>query len=282
MTVLDLWFTEELHSDWRTSVKVTDTLASVQSPYQHIDVLQTEGHGRMLVIDGKIQACELDEFVYHEMLTHLPLLTHKAPRRVLVIGGGDGGTMREVMRHPSVEKGILAEIDQVVIDLCQEWMPTLGAGLTSSPRLEVAARDASEYIREVKDLDAILVDSSDPEGPSERLFTVEFYRELAAALAPGGIISFQAGSPFFYQEQISRMYRDLKQVFEHVRPYLVPIPTYPSGTWCLMTASSTLDPLAVAPAELERRMQQRGIKETRFYTPYTHLGSLALPPFLKL
>jgi spermidine synthase len=278
--VLDHWYTEQLEHHWRTAVRVTAELANVQSEYQHIEIFETDTHGRMLVIDGKIQACELDEFVYHEMLAHVPLLTHPDPKRVLVVGGGDGGTMREVLRHPSVQEGTLAEIDQQVIDLCKRFMPTLAAGLAPSERLKFMTGDASVYIREVRDLDVILVDSSDPVGPSEALFTETFYRELKVAMAADGIVSFQAGTPFFYGDQVRKMYHDLKRVFTHVRPYLVPIPTYPSGTWCLMTASDALDPLAVSVEQLAERVGQRSITGTRYYTPQTHHGSLAIPPFL--
>lgn len=274
------WFCEELKGQWRQSLPIGPALVDQKSDFQHIQVFETEGFGRMLVLDGKVQCTERDEFTYHEMLTHVPLLTHPNPETVVVVGGGDGGTMREVLRHPSVTKGTLVEIDPQVMDVARQWLPTMAAGLQPGPRLEVVARDAAEVIGSLTPQDVILVDSSDPEGPSEVLFSGEFFQSLKAALKPDGIIALQAGSPFFFGPQIAAARRELEKVFRYVRPYMVAIPTYPGGTWCLIAASDTHDPQALGLEELRSRRQARGL-ELRYYSPEVHLGSMALPEFVR-
>lgn len=273
---MDLWFTEDYHDGWQLSVRVDRVLATETSRYQRIDVLQTRDFGKMLVIDGRVQACELDEFVYHEMIVHPALLCHENPRRVLVAGGGDGGSMREVMKHPTIETGYLVEIDERVIELCREHMPNLA---TKDPRIVDHPADAAEFLNQVNDLDMIVVDSSDPVGPAEALFSKTFYNNLKKALAPQGMVTLQAGSPFFYKEQIRQMIDDLKTIFPVVRPYNIPMPTYPSGTWTLVAASTDLDPACVPQKELERRLRERTLK-TRYYSPAVHHGSMSLPPFM--
>lgn len=258
------WFVEE-YAGWRQGVRVERELAAAQTPFQKVEMLETSDLGRLLVIDGKTQVCELDEFVYHEMLAHPPLLAHPAPRRVMVLGGGDGGTVREVLKH-DVEEVRLIEIDPFVVKVCQEWMPAVFPA--RDPRLTVVNRDAAEEIREARGIDAILVDSSDPEGPSERLFTEAFFRELAQALAPGGVVALQAGSPFLARQQVDSVRAELAKVFRIVRPYLIPVPTYPGGTWTLVAASNEVDVLKRREASFE----------TRYYHPTV---SLTLPPFLQ-
>lgn len=275
---MDLWFEESMPEGWGLKVRVERTLESVQSQFQKIDLFATSGMGKMLVIDGKVQLCELDEFTYHEMIAHVPLLAHPHPKKVMVVGGGDGGTIREVLQHPSVEKAVLVEIDPEVVRICREHLPTVSGKLTD-PRVEIVAADAAEYMRSARDFDAILVDSSDPVGPSEVLFSGGFYSDVRAALAPGGVMSMQSGSPFFYFDQIVGAVKGLRQVFAHVRPVVVPVPTYPSGTWTLVTASLGED-LALPLPELEKRYAERKL-ETRWYSPSMHQACLAVPPMLE-
>lgn len=275
------WYLEELSQRWQQGLLITEKLADVTSPFQHIEMFQTLNWGKLLVIDGKIQACEFDEFVYHEMIAHLALLSHPNPQKVMVMGGGDGGTLREALRHPSVTKATLVEIDKEVIRICQEHMPTLSSCIEQDPRVELFTDDAAIFIRQAQDLDAILVDSSDPEGPSESLFSLDFYRSLKGALKSDGVIALQAGSPFFFEEQLKKAFLELSQVFKYVRPYSIQIPTYPGGTWCLVTASDHVDPLLVTPACLQERMLERRIANLRYYSPSMHHASLTLPPFMQ-
>ena len=274
------WLTEELHGQWKQSLPIKGKVAEVVSPYQKIEMYQTERWGHLLVIDGKIQACDFDEFVYHEMLAHVPLISHPHPCRLMVVGGGDGGALREALKHP-LEEATLVEIDAQVIQVCQHFMPALSGSIAGDPRVRVVADDAALYIGQSRGLDVILVDSSDPEGPSESLFSPAFYASLKAALKPDGIVALQAGSPFFFEAQLRKAFLELSQAFRYVRPYLIAIPTYPGGTWCLVTASDEIDPLALSSATLRERLTARGIHGLRYYSPGTHLGSLALPPFIQ-
>jgi spermidine synthase len=278
---LELWFSEDFSGGSRFGARVSQVLASHKSEYQQIDILATETFGRMLVIDGKVQACELDEYIYHEMLTHPALLSHPNPRRVLVAGGGDGGTVRECMKHPSVEKVTLVEIDAKVIELCQEHIPTLACELENT-RLTIAPDDASRVIREARDLDVILVDSSDPVGPSESLFQAEFFAELHTALAPGGITCLQAGSPFLGPDQVAKMTVDLKSYFPVVHLITIPVPSYPGGTWCLALAQkSDWNPRSDGGDTLRTRFHERGLEGKMNYLTPSMLGPcFEAPAFL--
>lgn len=278
---MELWFSEDFSGGSRFGARVSQVLASHRSEFQQIDILETEIFGRMLVIDGKVQACELDEYIYHEMLTHPALLSHPNPRKVLVAGGGDGGTVREVLKHPSVEEVTLVEIDPKVIELCRQHIPTLAYELENS-RLTIAPDDASRVIREARDLDVILVDSSDPVGPSEALFEAQFFDELHVALAPGGITCLQAGSPFLGPDQVAKMTVDLKNFFPVVHIITIPIPSYPGGTWCLALAQKTdWNPRGDGGETLRTRFQERGLEGKMSYLTPAMLGPcFEVPAFL--
>ena len=270
---MELWFSEDFSGGSRFGARVSQVLASHKSEFQQIDILDTEVFGRMLVIDGKVQACELDEFIYHEMLTHPALLSHAAPRKVLVAGGGDGGTVRECLKHPSVESVVLVEIDPKVIELCQQHMPTLASKLSGDKRVRVEPDDATKVIREARDLDVILVDSSDPVGPSEALFETQFFEELHAALAPGGITCLQAGSPFLGPEQVAKMAVDLKKFFPVVHLITIPVPSYPGGSWCLALASKAdWNPRGDTGTTLRNRFAERGLDGQMNYLTQAMLG----------
>lgn len=281
-TELELWFSEDFCGGSRFGARVEQVLASHRSHYQQIDILETEAFGRMLVIDGKVQACELDEFVYHEMLTHPALLCHPNPAKVLVAGGGDGGTVRECLRHPQLQEVTLLEIDCEVIELCQKHIPSLAASLGTDPRVKVRPADAAEAIRRARNLDVILVDSSDPVGPSEALFQPEFFQELHSALAPDGITCLQAGSPFLGLKQVAQMVVDLQKFFPIVHLLTIPVPTYPGGTWCLALASKAdHNPRGDGGRTLRARFVQRMLKGQTKYLTEDMLGPcFEVPPFL--
>lgn len=266
----------------RFGARVEQVLASHRSDFQQIDILETEAFGKMLVIDGKVQACELDEFVYHEMLTHPALLSHPSPKKVLVAGGGDGGTVRECLLHPQVEQVMLIEIDRQVIELCQRHIPRLASSIDNNPRVKVNAADATEVIRSARDLDVILVDSSDPVGPSEALFQPQFFEELHTALADDGITCLQAGSPFLGLKQVAQMVVDLKKFFPVVHLMTIPVPTYPGGTWCLALASkSDHNPRGDGGETLRKRFAQRDLEgKTRFLTSGMLGPCFEVSPFL--
>lgn len=279
---LELWFSEDFCGGSRFGAKVEQVLTSHRSQYQQIDILETESFGRMLVIDGKVQACELDEFVYHEMLTHPALLCHPNPSRILVAGGGDGGTVRECLRHPQVKEVTLIEIDREVIELCQRHIPSLASSLATDRRVNVRPSDAAEAIRSARGLDVILVDSSDPVGPSEALFQPEFFEEIHTALAPDGITCLQAGSPFLGLKQVAQMVVDLKKFFPVVHLMTIPVPTYPGGTWCLALASkANHDPKNDGGQTLRHRFSERKLDgQTRYLTQGMLGPCFEVPPFL--
>ena len=268
---MELWFTERQTKGVALSLLVERTLHVEDTPFQHLAVLETAEYGRMLVLDGMVMLTEADEFVYHEMLAHVPLLVHPDPRLVLVIGGGDGGTVREVLKHPTVERVVLAEIDERVIEAARRFLPSLSAGF-GDPRLTLAVGDGIAHVRaHPGTYDAILVDSTDPVGPAEGLFGAEFYRMAAAALRPGGILAAQTESPFLNRDLIRRIQANMKEAFPFRRLYLAAIPTYPSGLWSFTLASGAEVPY-LAPRTAP------GLA-ARYYTPEIHRAAFVLPPF---
>jgi spermidine synthase len=251
-----------------------EQLASERSPFQQIDIYENAAFGRLLALDGLVQTTERDEFVYHEMLVHVPLLALEDPKRVLIIGGGDGGTLRRVLAHPSVERAVMVEIDERVTALCREFMPSISAGALDDARAEVRFADGIAYVMDGgESFDAILIDSSDPVGPGEGLFTTAFYRAAACRLNPGGVLCAQSGSPYFQQDEMHRTYNIAITAFDDVRMYLANVPTYPGSLWSFTLAAATLS-LDVDTAA--KRAADRGL-ETRYWTPELQRGAFDLP-----
>ncbi len=252
--------------------KVERTLYRGRSRFQKIELVSNRTFGRVLLLDGLVQTTDADEFFYHEMLVHPALSLHRRPLDILIIGGGDGGALREVLRHP-VRKARLCEIDGQVIQVCRRFYPWLKRDL-ADPRAELIVADGDAYIRSTKDrFDVVLVDSSDPVGPSTVLHGKAFYSALKAILKPGGIIAAQAGSLLYHQEQHRAKYRFLKTMFRHAAFYLCPVPTYPGGTWCFVYLSDDVPPLAP-----RRKKPAPGLKH---YNPEIHEAAFALPTFFK-
>lgn len=274
---MDLWIRERFLDRTELGYKATDVLHRSRSAFQEIDVVETLALGRMLLLDGMVMTSERDEFIYHEMIAHIPLLAHPNPRQVLVIGGGDGGTVREALRHPSVERVVLCEIDGEVIDVCKKYLPTI-AGKLDDPRVEVVVQDGSAYIaRHQNAFDVILIDSTDPIGPGEKLFTESFYRDTLAALTENGIMACQSESPIAVPEECRRINLLLRSVFPVVTPYTACIPSYPGAQWTWSFCSKGLKPLeqvneAVA-VDLER--------QTRYYNRAVHQAAFSLPNYMK-
>jgi len=271
---MELWFTEKQTPNLALSCLLKTTLHREKTKYQDLAVLDTVEYGRMLVLDGCIMTTEKDEFFYHEMITHVPMHTHPRPEQVLVVGGGDGGTVREVLKHPTVSRVVLAEIDEGVVNAAREYFPTLSQGL-SDPRVEIQITDAILYVREHRDeFDVVIVDSTDPIGPGVGLFTREFYQDVFKVLKDGGLMVAQTESPVNNMEVVQKVYRNLQGVFPLVRLYLGPVPTYPTGIWSYTLASKGPDPVAV-PDEKFLAL------ETKYYTPEVHRAAFALPPFIR-
>lgn len=276
---MELWFTEQQGSNIRYGLRVSETLFSKQSEFQQVDVVTTKAYGRMLLLDGLVMTTERDEFVYHEMISHVPLLSMpRPPRRVLVIGGGDGGTVREVLKHPSVEEVVLCEIDPVVIEASKAYLPTIAAEL-DNPRCTIEVRDGVDYIQQQPDesFDVILIDSTDPIGPGVGLFNVAFYEQVKRVLAPDGIVTAQTESPFFEEEGLNKIYSNLREVFPVTTGYYGIIPTYPGNLWTWCFCSKSVQP--GQPADKER--QAVITATTHYYNEAIHQGAFALPSFLR-
>jgi spermidine synthase len=244
------------------------------SSYQQIEVYEHPTFGRMLVLDDAVQTSERDEFLYHEMLVHVPLVCHPAPRRVLVVGGGDGGSLRRALEHPTVEEVVMVEIDERVVAVSRAWLPGVGGSAWDDPRARVLFGDGAAYVAEDGEpFDVIIVDSSDPVGPGAVLFETPFYRRCAARLAPGGLLSAQIGYPLYSQGQMHATHRNAREAFAEARVYLGPVLTYPGVLWAYLLAGERVEVDEEAAAA---RAAERGLA-TRYWTPAVHRAAFALP-----
>lgn len=270
------WFTEacEMWPGCALSVKVTKELYNKRSKFQDIKLYETESSGKMLVLDGMIQFTESDEFAYQEMMTHVAMFSHPNPERVLVIGGGDGGVLREIAKHDVVKEIDICEIDEDVINICKQYVPSLSCGY-DDPRVNVHVADGSEFIKDrQKYYDVIIVDSSDPIGPGEALFGEQFYRGMKTALNNEGIIATQGESFFLHQEICKNLMMVVNKLFPIWGYSYMLVPTYPGGNIgvCLGSLKHPVDKPARRPSP---EMQ----KKLKYYTPEIHLASTVLPAF---
>lgn len=273
MANMDLWFTERQSENLSIGLRIEKTVHSEQTEFQGMDVVETYQYGRMLVLDGCVMTTDKDEFVYHEMLAHVPLHTHPNPKKVLVIGGGDGGIIREVVKHPSVEKAVLAEIDGRVIEISKQYFPQIACEL-DNPRVDVQVADGIKHVVDhPNEYDVILVDSTDPIGPAVGLFAKEFYQSVHRALKDDGLFVAQTESPFNNADLIRRVNEDVRDLFPETHLYLAFVPTYPTGMWSFTMGSKQYNPLN-APAECR-------VQGLKYYTPQLHRGAFALPRFVE-
>jgi len=276
---MELWYTENHTPNVRFSIKVKKQLVSVESQFQRIDVFESYEFGKILVIDGYLMLTEKDEFIYHEMLTHVPMAVNPDIKNVLVIGAGDGGTIRELTRYQSIEKIDMAEIDKLVVDVCREYIPQTASKL-DDPRVNIYYEDGLKFVRGKQDeYDLIIVDSTDPFGPGEDLFTKEFYGNCYKALKEGGILVNQHESPYYPHNAMAmqKAHKRIKSIFPVSMIYQAHIPTYPSGHWLFGFASKGLDPILDLK---EERWNSLGIK-TRYYNTQLHRGCFAIPNYVK-
>jgi len=272
---MELWYTEKQTPNHGITSKITQTLHTEKTEYQDLAVIDTVQFGRMLVLDGMVMTTGKDEFVYHEMISHVALNTHPNPENVLVIGGGDGGAIREIVKHPKVKKATLVEIDSRVIEVSKQYLPEIAAALTNNPKVEVKVEDGIKYIAESENrFDVILVDSTEPVGPAVGLFALDFYKAISRALKPDGIMVAQTESPFFNADLISRVFKDVSSVFPITKLYLVNIPTYPSGLWSFTMGSKKYDPEQVDESKIPEM-------DTKYYTPKIHKSVFRLPRFVE-
>lgn len=270
---MELWYTEKQTQHLGITCQVKETLCTKMTAFQELAILDTLQFGKMLVLDGMVQTTVEDEFIYHEMITHVPLATHPNPQKVLVIGGGDGGTIKQIIKHREVSRAVLVEIDEEVVTTCREHLPEISGGSLDDPRVEVIFTDGLEFVKTNKsEFDVILVDSTEPVGPAVGLFTQEFYQNIYDALKPEGIMVAQTESPFYNRDLIRSVTHRIKKVFPLAHMYLASIPTYPSGLWSFTLGSKVHDPLKVQ--EFKRL-------DTRYYSPEIHRSSFVLPGFVK-
>lgn len=273
---MDLYLTEQQTEDQRLSVRVTKTLLHEKTGFQDLVVVETPQWGRLLALDGFFQTNDVDEWVYHEMGAHVPLLTHPSPRKVLVVGGGDGGMVREVAKHPSVEHVDLVEIDGRVIEASKQFFPQIAVALTDNPKVHVHVDDGIKWVKEHEaEYDVIIIDSSEPIGPGAGLFTPEFYASVFRALTGDGVMVAQTESPWTNAEVIRTAFGGIRQSFPITRLYTCAVPTYPSGLWSFTLGSKRYDPLT---AETEERA---AALETKYYNPAVHLAAFQLPNFVR-
>uniref|UniRef100_A0A7C2EAC2 Polyamine aminopropyltransferase n=1 Tax=Ammonifex degensii TaxID=42838 RepID=A0A7C2EAC2_9THEO len=271
---MELWYTENQNSHLRLSCRVNQTLHVEKTPFQHLAVLDAAGFGRMLVLDGIVQTTVWDEYIYHEMIAHVPLNTHPDPKRILIIGGGDGGTAREVVRHPRVEGAVMVEIDERVVAAARKYLPELSSHL-DDPKLELRFADGIKHVAECDaEYDVIIIDSTDPVGPAVGLFSREFYEMVSKALKEDGLFVAQSESPLFNRDLIARIYRDVAGIFAVARTYLACVPSYPGGMWSFTMGSKRYDPLTVKPESIPALAY-------RYYNAEIHRAAFALPQFLR-
>lgn len=275
---LDLWYTEEHSKEAKFSIKVLRQLYSVQSPFQKIDILESEEFGRFFTLDGYMMVTEKDEFIYHEMIVHVAMATNLNIKKVLVIGAGDGGTVRELTRYPTIEHIDMVEIDKMVVDVCKEFLPQTSCKL-DDPRVHLYFEDGLRYIRSKEnEYDLIIVDSTDPFGPGEGLFTKEFYGNCFKALTEDGILVNQHENAYYtsFAQSMRRAHCRIVNLFPICKVYQAHIPTYPSGHWLFGFASKKYDPVADLKADA---WNQLGIY-TRYYNTDLHRGCFALPTYI--
>jgi spermidine synthase len=271
------WHTEQGFGAVRLGLRVSSLLHEEQSEYQKISVCESEFFGRILFLDDLIMLTERDEFVYHEMITHVPLCGIKNPRRVLVIGGGDCGCLREILKHESVERAVLCEIDERVTGVCREFFPWV-RDVVGDPRVELAFADGVAHVKEhPQEYDLVIVDSTDPIGPAVNLFRREFYASVARCLKPGGVMVAQTESPFYSPKVLGRIKTELAEAFRWVEFYLGFIPTYPSGCWSWAHASND----RAHDAYFDEARAERLARSCRYYNPAIHRAAFALPNFAR-
>jgi len=276
---MDLWYTENHTKHVRFSIQVDKQLYSGKSPFQRIDVFESPEFGRFLTLDGYMMLTEKDEFIYHEMITHVPMAVHKDAKKILVIGAGDGGVIRELARYDTIEHIDLVEIDEMVVQVSREFLPQTACCL-DDPRVHIHYQDGLKFVRRFEnEYDLIIVDSTDPFGPGEGLFTREFYGNCYKALKEDGVMVNQHESPFYEAdaEAMQRTHKRIVESFPISRVYQAHIPTYPSGHWLFGFASKTFHPVYDLKA---KEWKARNI-QTRYYNINLHRGAFYLPNYVE-
>ena len=276
----------ELVFDWLNAhsgygYTASEKLEEIQSPYQRVEVYDTQQFGKLFRLDGRLMTSEGDEFFYHECMTHPAALAHPNPESILVIGGGDGGSSEELLKHPGVRRIVMAELDPVVIDISRKWLRSINKGVFDDPRLEVKIGDGFEYVKSTHErFDLIVLDLTDPDTPAFHLYSEEFFRMCQRILKPGGMLTLHLGSPVYQADTVRKNAANLRKVFRHVAPMSLFIPLYGS-LWCLAVASDSIDPRSLSLDTLSQRMNDRRIGDLRYYYAGLHQALFTLPLFVQ-
>jgi spermidine synthase len=274
------WYTESLHEGYRASIQVKRTLFSGRSGRQELVIAESVRFGTLVMLDGVTQLTSADEYVYHEMLAHVPILAHGGVHQALIVGGGDGGMAEEIFKHPGVERITLVEIDPWVVGVSKRHLREVNHGAFDDPRLELVIADGKDYVASTEaSFDLIVVDSTDPLGPAAPLFEETFYADCRRILRPGGVVVTQSGVPFFQGEELERTMRSFSRLFADATCYLAAVPTYVGGFMAFGWGTDDTSLRAVPVETLRQRLGASGI-DTRYYTPEIHGASFALPRFI--
>jgi len=273
----NVWFTELHLGNSGITVKVKRLVETTQSKFQRIDILDTEDFGKMLVLYGSIMVAEKDLHSYNEMITHVPLFTHPKPDKVLIIGGGDGGALTNIMKHPEVKKAVMCEIDRKVTELSIKHFPKITGGFADK-RAKVVFRDGQEYITKTKEkFDIIILDLSDPVGPAAELFQKKFHKKIFNRLNKDGIMVAQSESPYYNDATVRHMYRNLREIFPIVKMYTAYVPIYPSCFWSFAFCSKKYHPIIDFDIDRYKKLKLKN----NYYNLDMHIGSFALPEYVK-
>ena len=274
------WFTETLYPDFQQRLQIGKVLYRQKTEFQDLIIFENARFGRVLALDGIVQTTENDEFCYHEMLAHVPIIAHGAARRVAIIGGGDGGALEEVLKH-DIETATIVEIDRSVIDVCREFLPSIGGDAFDDARTELVIADGTKFVRETdQTFDVIIVDSTDPIGPSLPLFEQEFYADCRDRLSENGILVTQSGVTFMQEHEARDTHARMSPLFADATLYLTQVPTYGAGFMTLGWGCRSTAPRRTPAEVIQRRYDEAGLT-TRYYSPSVHVASFALPGYIE-
>ena len=278
------WFFDEVNPHLLQLHAIESVLYTGRTKFQSIEILKSPDFGKLLVLDGKVQSSEADEFIYHELLVHPPMLAHPNPEKVFVAGGGEGATLREILRHPTVKKAVMVDIDADVIEVCKKYLPEYNAGAFDDKRVKVYNTDARKWLAETKEkFDVIIIDLTEPveKGPAYLLYTKEFYQIVQSKLTQDGVISVQAGCASYTELlNLKAVSHTLKSIFPIVSIYQADIPSF-GGPWGFCVASMTLNTAALTPEEVNKRIKSRSLNKLKFYDGLTHQGMFTLPKHMR-
>ena len=274
------WFSETLYPEFQQSLTMDDVLFEGCTAFQDAVIFRNSRFGRVLTLDGVVQTTERDEFCYHEMMAHVPMIAHGAVEKVLIIGGGDGGVLRETLKHPTVQTTMI-ELDETVVEICREHMPSLSDGAFDNDRADVRFMDGIKFVKETDEkFDVIIVDSTDPIGPGKVLFTDDFYSDCARCLIERGILVTQSGVTFMQDEEARATYQRMTSQFADSSLYITQVPTYAAGFMTFGWGCHSTEPRQTPLYEIERRLAPLNLK-TKYYTSAMHVASFALPGYIE-